>query len=456
MWKEAGRDRKETVCSFSCCCCLEFHSATYSGGDAHAARREFLSYCLSLMRAHNGEHLDSLPILDVSALKHVAYVFDALIYYMRSSGSNEASENDILREGLPLPPWNDQDENENDEGDEDIPVAMDTESLDDQEVSNLAMSGSLNNTLHGGTGKGRKHSFFQVGRTVSTKRPFLTLPRFQRSESTLCLGCPPPDPFETPMSEALPLADQPHLLQPNARREDLFGIPKQPVTLASTGSASDNPLESLPTRLSLSTRTSDYAMNHPAKAHHPISESFNVMGPNPLSYPSDHGSESADGQKEAQVQMESNGRPESQPSTSSGGKRNYQSFESLLAAVKNETGYEMEERPQDLSCNKDAESDEEDGTKVKSKSVISQSLLNAVSMEQGLPTSRPQIIVSPRKAAAERAQNEEQTGGLSLPSLAGQDYDVQMASSSTSSLSRSPSKSVIVRAGSSAVSYLFV
>lgn len=87
---------------------IVFHSATCLGGDAHAARREFLSYCLSLMRAHNSEHLDSLPILDVSALKHVAYVFDALIYYMRSSGSNEASENDILREGLPLPPWNDQ------------------------------------------------------------------------------------------------------------------------------------------------------------------------------------------------------------------------------------------------------------------------------------------------------------------------------------------------------------
>lgn len=55
-----------------------------------------------------------------------------------------------------------KDENENDEGEEDIPVAMETESLDDQEVSNLALSNSLNNTLHGGTGKGRKHSFFQV------------------------------------------------------------------------------------------------------------------------------------------------------------------------------------------------------------------------------------------------------------------------------------------------------
>lgn len=77
------------------------------GGDTHAARREFLSYCLSLMRAHNSEHLDSLPVLDVSALKHVAYVFDALIYFMRS-GSTEGADNEVRREGLPLPPWNDQ------------------------------------------------------------------------------------------------------------------------------------------------------------------------------------------------------------------------------------------------------------------------------------------------------------------------------------------------------------
>jgi E3 ubiquitin-protein ligase EDD1 len=186
--------------------------------DAHAARREFLSYCLSLMRAHNNEHLDSLPILDVSALKHVAYVFDALIYFMRS-GSSDRSDSDLRREGFSLPLWNDQDENENEEAEEDIAVAMETESLEDQDVSNLAtISSTLNSSsLQGGSGKGRKHSFFQ------------------RSESTLCLGCPPPDPFETPMSEALPLADQPHLLQPNARREDLFGIPKQPITLTSTG-----------------------------------------------------------------------------------------------------------------------------------------------------------------------------------------------------------------------------
>lgn len=78
------------------------------GGDTHAARREFLSYCLSLMRAHNSEHLDSLPVLDVSALKHVAYVFDALIYFMRSGDGTNMDSNEYRREGLSVPShWHD-------------------------------------------------------------------------------------------------------------------------------------------------------------------------------------------------------------------------------------------------------------------------------------------------------------------------------------------------------------
>lgn len=76
-------------------------------------------------------------------------------------------------------------------------------------------------------------------------------------------------------------------------------------------------------------------------------------------------------------------------------------------------GYETsEERPQDLSCNKethnmevteseyvsDSESNQrESGSLPPISSVISPSLLAAVGLEQELPTSRPQIIVSPRK-----------------------------------------------------------
>jgi len=58
------------------------------------------------MRAHNAEHLDSLPVLDVSALKHIAYVFDALIYYMRSGIETPTPDPDLL--GDTVEPWNDQ------------------------------------------------------------------------------------------------------------------------------------------------------------------------------------------------------------------------------------------------------------------------------------------------------------------------------------------------------------
>ncbi|TMS10396.1 E3 ubiquitin-protein ligase UBR5 [Larimichthys crocea] len=52
-------------------------------------------------------------------------------------------------------------------------------------------------------------------------------PFFRRSDSMTFLGCIPPNPFDVPLAEAIPLADQPHLLQPNARKEDLFGRPSQ-------------------------------------------------------------------------------------------------------------------------------------------------------------------------------------------------------------------------------------
>ncbi|CAG9834089.1 unnamed protein product [Diabrotica balteata] len=365
-------------------------------GDAHAARREFLLYCLSLMRAHNNEHLDSLPVLDVSALKHVAYVFDALIYYMKS-GYSDLNDPDARREGLALPAWNEQDETENEEAEEDIAVAMDTESLDDQDVSNLAnnISNTLNTTaVQSGSGKGRKHSFFQ------------------RSESTLCLGCPPPDPFDTPLAEALPLADQPHLLQPNARREELFGIPKQPVTLTSCGTNAANPLENLPTKLSLSTRTTEFAMSQPAKANHPISI---VMGPNPLVYPQNY-----------QVDDE-NRLVHKETSTVDA---------STSTAVPIPKPHE--ELPQDLSrCRDNPPVD----------------MFSSSSAENQTTLSRPQIIVSPRKSEnSSTISSHESTSGLPSAECSQElcsQSNVNEEVSDQAMTSRSPSKSVIVRARSS-------
>lgn len=216
------------------------NSREREGGDLHSARREFLSYCLSLMRAHNGEHRDSLPVLDVSALRHVAYVFDALVYYMRCLSEPLTSRGEAQKESTNYSTWNDQDENDNDEGEEynsPAPAALETDSVDYPDLLQVPICGSGNNS--NSTPKGRKHPFFQ------------------RSDSTLCLGCPPLDPFDTVMSEALPLADQPHLLQPHSRREDLFGTPRQP----NAGATNQNPLAGLPTRLGLSARGADNQNN---------------------------------------------------------------------------------------------------------------------------------------------------------------------------------------------------
>ncbi|XP_053600812.1 E3 ubiquitin-protein ligase UBR5 [Plodia interpunctella] len=186
------------------------------GVEAGSARREFLAYCLSLLRAHSAEHAEQLPVLDVAALKHVAYVLDAFVYYMRAAQPQPSHHHHM---------WT-SDENENEEGEEEMVVGANAAAESDNESDGA---------------RGRSHAFFQ------------------RSESTLCLGCPPPDPFNMTMQDALPLADQPQLLQPNARREELFGMPRQPVTVPASGlgpPGANNPLEVVPRRLGLSSRGS--------------------------------------------------------------------------------------------------------------------------------------------------------------------------------------------------------
>jgi len=164
-------------------------SGTDNTVDGSAARRDFLSYMISLIRGHGNEHHDSLPILDVSSLRHVAYVFDAYVYYLRALNHHK------------------------------IPKITEDVVDDDDLTSSLAEQT-----------QGSKHQFFR------------------RSESTLYLDGVPPDPFSQPLSEALPLAEQPHLLQPNSRREELFGISKV--------SSQDVNFDSLPIQLSLSAPSS--------------------------------------------------------------------------------------------------------------------------------------------------------------------------------------------------------
>lgn len=212
-----------------------------SGSDGHSARRDFLSYALSLMRSHNDEHADNLPTLDITSLKHVAYVLDALVYYMRSGGGGDVdSLHDVANDAASVQSWQDPDDNLNDETDEDAvnqSETVETDSLDGE------------SDVGGGLRSGRRHPFFQ------------------RSDSTIFLGCNPPDPFQVPLVEALPLADQPHLLNPYARKEELFGMPRQTVSTqslagldaatppAGRSNPSQWPFDHLPTHMALSYRS---------------------------------------------------------------------------------------------------------------------------------------------------------------------------------------------------------
>ncbi len=185
-------------------------------------------------------------MLDVASLKHLAYVFDAFIYYMRR--------------GLPADP--NQTAN--------VPPTGDYQQHPDQPLFDLAMVGHsspspLNNAAlaplldlalicpptpvppktEQDILEGEEPEQRPVVNTSGRKSRF-----FRRSASTLYLGCPPPDPFSAPFYEALPLASKPHLLTPSARREQLFGVPRP-----SSAREAERLLEALPAQMSLTRRT---------------------------------------------------------------------------------------------------------------------------------------------------------------------------------------------------------
>lgn len=233
-----------------------------SSSSNSASRRDAVSYVVSLLRANANEHCDTLPELDVSALKHVAYAFDALIAYLRcceseactvsagaSSVSNIASHSthtlhnqcnnnpSLATAGINAPsladPNNSNDSNAAslsgsgwDREDEamlvdDIPtniIQPPPPGANANTVPSVGLSESLAACIPPGTSATTDSAALFAAIERSRHHCF-----FQRSQSTLCLGSGPPDVFTVPLIEALPLAEKPHLLQPNARREDLWG-----------------------------------------------------------------------------------------------------------------------------------------------------------------------------------------------------------------------------------------
>lgn len=82
-------------------------------------RQDFLVYVLSLLRGHSNEHGDSLPKLDVSSLRHVAYVLDALVYYIRNNPNASSQANRSSAEKTVAADTTNDDEGGDDVDDED-------------------------------------------------------------------------------------------------------------------------------------------------------------------------------------------------------------------------------------------------------------------------------------------------------------------------------------------------
>lgn len=384
---------------------------------AQSSRREFLTYALSLMRSHSSEHRDSLPVLDVTSLRHIAYVVDSIVYYMRSSKeSDDKSENNY---------WMDADENENEDTEDDLLIACVADEVEDEIVTT-----------------GNRHVFFQ------------------RSESTLCLGCPPPDPFNLPLKEALPLADQPHLLQPNANREDLFGIPKQPVTISSsdstTAAGTHSPLELPPTRLGLSSAPRPLSANYETQ----FTESNATENEQTISIEVEEKSDKIDIDATASTSKEtvtptSNASAPSASRETSGGRRQPENF-NIYMHLKKKTYFDFQddetksnnavekrdEEPQDLSKSTGESSsafvkmDLDDSDAMDTEiDVRGQAIDQSMSTHSDEAAAvRPQIIVSPRKNFGESSKTKS---------------NADDENGANNSSSNSPSKSVIVRAGPS-------
>ncbi len=107
------------------------------------------------------------------------------------------------------------DENDNDDDDrqEEMqqPVIATVRGQQNMEIDDEDTNQSTSNILPPiSSFKARRHAFFQRSGKLPTFKGILYCFNCHsfHTDSTLCLGCPPPDPFTTPMQEALPLADQ--------------------------------------------------------------------------------------------------------------------------------------------------------------------------------------------------------------------------------------------------------
>ncbi|KAK4472261.1 hypothetical protein MN116_003530 [Schistosoma mekongi] len=168
-------------------------------------RQDFLAYLFSIMRTSGGDHGDSVPFVDPQVNKHLAYILGALLYFFRAFES--AWPSGVTRQLTSFLP--------------DLRVNFklnDPLNKSIEEIGESSTSYASHTTQMCFEKASEGKNVFTADQITQRNDPF-----FRRSESILSLSGLGPDLLDAPLSESLPLALQPQLLQPTSGRTELFG-----------------------------------------------------------------------------------------------------------------------------------------------------------------------------------------------------------------------------------------
>ncbi|CAH8457758.1 unnamed protein product [Schistosoma intercalatum] len=200
-------------------------------------RQDFLAYLFSIMRTSGGDHGDSVPFIDPQVNKHLAYILDALLYFFRVFESSWPSGiTRQLNSTLPDPTVRFK--------------LNDVQQECTEEIAESSTSSVLRTTQLSHEKTPDVKNVFTANQVTQRNDPF-----FRRSESILSLSGLGPDLLDAPLSESLPLALQPQLLQPTSGRAELFGCDRFLPMMSATHVSSTRKNDHIPIHMNAMSST---------------------------------------------------------------------------------------------------------------------------------------------------------------------------------------------------------